>query len=112
MIATSSLGTRWRSFLRRLAASRPLLKTAVRGGVLRLTGSTLVYGEGPLGSRNPWQLPLATIEAVEVLAPVASGGVSLRIRTVAGQVRCVEGVSPAAARRLVTLVTLLGGHRG
>lgn len=101
----------WVGLTRRVAAGRPLLRTAVRGGVLRLTASALTYGEGMLGSRNQRSFAVAAIERLEVVANQAARGVSLRIATASGEELRCEGVSPAAAMRLRELVIILRGER-
>lgn len=95
-----------------LGASRTLLKTAVRGGLLRLTGQELSYGEGVLGSRNLRRFPLAAIASIELEAGDAVGrAVRLQMRTNDGTALTLEGVSPLAARRLQELVAILRGER-
>jgi hypothetical protein len=102
----NALSPIWTRRLQRLAASRTLLKTAVRGGVLRLSAEALTYGEGVLGSRNPRQVPVAAISAIDVETPKTAGGVRLHIRTADGVALEVNDVSPVAAARLRELIAI------
>lgn len=96
-----------------LGASRTLLKTAVRGGLLRLSSHELSHGEGVLGSRNVRRFPVASILAIEIEPMDPSGrAVRLRLRTAEGEALTLEGVNPVAARRLRELVAILRGERG
>lgn len=99
--------TAWWSYLRNLAETRILLRSATRSGLLRLTSRALTLGTGVLGARQLWSLPLADIESIELSTATASHGVGLRIRTGQQGLFAVEGVSPAAARRLCELVGTL-----
>lgn len=93
---------------RQSAHRRTLLRTAVRGGLLRLSSSELVYGEGFLGSKNMRRMPLAQLLSLQVEpGAVAVGGVRLRV-SVAGEPELVlEGVNAGAAQRLLQIVEIL-----
>lgn len=101
------------SLLRRIAAARsrrPLLRTAVRGGLLRLQPDALIYGEGWLGSRQPRRISLDTIAAVRITPdPTDTRGVRLRIAA-ADESWEFTGVSPLAARRMARLIAALRGR--
>lgn len=102
---------RWGSELVRwVANSRPLLKTAVRGGVLRLNAENLTYGEGVLGTRNVRSLPLADLARVEERSNGCGREVCLVLCQAATEWLTVEGVNPVAARRLRALVSILKGR--
>jgi hypothetical protein len=96
------------AWLNRLANTRTLLKTAVRGGVLRVTGSELVYGEGVVGSRNQRRLPLRELATLTVHAPQAGVfTVAVTIHAASGPWLTLEGFSPTAAQRLARIVAVL-----
>lgn len=96
------------SRLRPGAGRRTLLRTSVRGGLLRLNGAALVYGEGFLGSKNQRSLPLERIEALTIEpAPAAMGGVGLHIAIAGEPPLRLAGVSPQAAQRLLRLFSIL-----
>jgi hypothetical protein len=99
------IGSPW---ARQHAHRRTLLRTAVRGGLLRLSGAELVYGEGFLGSKNMRSVPLGRIESL-LIEPgaVAVGGVRLRVNVVGELELLIEGVNAGAARRLIQLVQIL-----
>jgi hypothetical protein len=95
-----------------LGATSTLLKTSVRGGLLRLTSSELSYGEGLLGSRNLRRFPVVGLVALDLEDEDAAGrGVRLRLRAADGESLTVGGVSPLAARRLRELVAILRNER-
>lgn len=94
-----------------LGGSRVLLKTAVRGGLLRLSTTELSYGEGVLGTRNLRRLPLDSVRAVEVEESPVGRSAVLTIRLAGAPPLRLEGVSPTAARRLRGLLTALQGAR-
>lgn len=93
-----------------VANSRPLLKTAVRGGVLRLDAENLTYGEGVLGTRNVRSLPLSDLARVEERSSGCGRGVCLILFQAATEWLTVEEVNPVAARRLRALVSILQGR--
>ncbi|MCG8346884.1 MAG: hypothetical protein MI924_03795 [Chloroflexales bacterium] len=96
------------SWARRLAPRRTLLRTAVRGGLLRLNGMELIYGEGFLGSRNSYRAPLSRLVSLTINpGAVAVGGVNLCISIADEPDLLIEGVNAAAAERLIRLVEIL-----
>lgn len=94
-----------------VGSSRTLLKTAVRGGILRLTAAELSFGAGFLGSRNLRRYPLSTIAGVELEEQIAGRAVALIVQLVAEPPLRFDGVSPVAARRLRELLAALRGIR-
>lgn len=99
------IGSPW---ARQHAHRRTLLRTAVRGGLLRLNAVELVYGEGFLGSKNLRSVPLAKIVSLAVEpGPVAVGGVRLRVGVAGEPDLLFEQVNPGAAQRLIKLVGIL-----
>lgn len=93
---------------RQHAHRRTLLRTAVRGGLLRLNGSELMYGEGFLGSKNLRSVPLARLGPLAIEpGAVAVGGVRLRVALAGEADLLFEGVNRGAAERLVKLVDIL-----
>lgn len=104
------LGSWGAELVRWVANSRPLLKTAVRGGVLRLNAENLTFGEGVLGTRNVRSLPLTDLAHVEERSSGCGRGVCLVLRQAATEWLTVEEVNPVAARRLHALVSILKGR--
>lgn len=87
-----------------LPSSRPRLKLAVRGGIVRLTGDELSVGAGLFGSRDMRRVPLAAITAIrsaEGLTPAE--GVTLHVMTADDELTIV-GLSPLSARRLLAML--------
>jgi hypothetical protein len=103
----NALSQSYAARLQRLAACQTLLKTAVRGGVLRLTAATLSYGEGVLGSRNIRYVAVSAISAVEIESDALARDVTLCIQMLDGTALTLHGVSPTAAGRLRDLITTL-----
>ncbi len=100
-------------FLPRQQRSRParLLKARVHGGLLILTDRELVLGEGWLGAANVRRFPLASLAHLE-LQPAAGQhalrrSMRLHFEWRDGRATDVDGVGPAAARRVYGLVRQL-----
>lgn len=94
-----------------VSASRPLLKTTVRGGVLRLDANDLTFGEGVLGARNVRSLPLAELDRIEDRSDECGRGMCLVFCRGATEWLTVKDVNPLAAHRLRALVSVLQEQR-
>jgi phosphotransferase system HPr (HPr) family protein len=92
-----------------LGSSRTLLKTAVRGGLVRLSAVELSYGEGVLGTRNQRRAPVGSVLSVEIEESPAGRGAAVTIRFTQGEPLALASVNPLAARRLRDLVAALQG---
>jgi len=81
-----------------------LVKTPMRGGIVTLTERELVLGEGLLGASNVRRFPLQSLDHVDLLPSPADRalrrGMLLRFVWADGRTTEVDGVGPAAARRI------------
>ncbi|MDW8403480.1 hypothetical protein [Chloroflexus sp.] len=94
-----------------VSTSRPLLKTMVRGGVLRLDANDLTFGEGVLGARNVRSLPLAELDRIEDRSDECGRGMCLVFCRGTTEWLTVKDVNPLAAHRLRALVSVLQEQR-
>jgi hypothetical protein len=88
-----------------------LLKTPMRGGILILTDTELVLGEGVLGAKNVRRFPLQSLAHLDLLPSpgeqVLRRGTTLRFVWADGQTTSVDYVGPVAARRIQEILDLL-----
>ncbi|GAC1536925.1 MAG: hypothetical protein NVS4B8_13860 [Herpetosiphon sp.] len=89
-----------------------LLKTPFRGGIVTLTESELIVGEGWLGTRNPRRYAFHALTRID-LAPspidqVAGRNMCLRFVWNNGQTVEIDGIGPTAAQRIHTAIHALG----